>query len=108
MGKDLATSAYYNYTPMFAGVGGTAPAVKDIQLTSEYALDEYKCMLYVLDTNRGFAKTFTWCTTEEFMDVDGWYYGDETEPTTYELEPGEVLQMYTQAPVKLWFPAAAL
>ena len=30
MSKDMPTAGYYNYTPMFVGVDGSDPAVKDI------------------------------------------------------------------------------
>ena len=97
MGKDLASKGYYNYTPMFFGVDGSAPAIKDIQLTSELSLADNKCNLYVLDTTRKFAKTFVWYTEEEFYDVDGWYFGEEDTPTDYTLKPGESLQAYAPA-----------
>ena len=100
MGKDLASKGYYNYTPMFVGVDGSAPAIKDIQLTSELSLADNKCNLYVLDTTRKFAKTFVWYTEEEFYDVDGWYFGEEDTPTDYTLKPGESLQAYAPCAVK--------
>ena len=107
MNKDMPTAGYYNYTPMFVGVDGSNPAVKDI-VPSSAETDDLSggvIALYVLDTNRKFAKTFTWSTVDDFMDEDGWYYGAEETPTTYELEPGEVLQFKTPYQVKLSFPA---
>ena len=103
----------YDFTAPAAGyymVGNqhaTKMAVKDIIATST-AVDSLEggvLSLYVLDTKRKFAKTFSWLTEEDLYDVDGWYFGDEEEPTTYELEPGEVLQFYTPYQVKLSFPA---
>lgn len=110
MSKDMATAGYYNYTPMFVGVGGADPAVKDIvPSTSDPTvtdLGEAKIMLYVLDTSRKFAKTFAYKTEDgDWMDEDGWYYGDEEVPTSYEMAPGEVLQFYAPYQVKLAFPA---
>ena len=64
--------------------------------------------LFVLDTNRKFAKTFAWWTEEDFMDKDGWYLGAEEAITSYELEPGEVLQMKAPYQLKLSFPGEAL
>ena len=106
MNKDMPTAGYYNYTPMFVGVDGSDPAVKDI-VPSSKEVDDLSgggIMLYVLDTNRKFARTFAWWTEDDLMDVDGWYFGDEEEPTTYELEPGEVLQFKAPYQVKLSFP----
>ena len=96
MGKDLATAGYYNYTPMFVGVGGTAPAVKDIVPSSKETddLSGGVINMFVLDTSRKFAKTFTWWTEEDFYNVDGWYFGEEEEPTDYTLGAGESLQIY--------------
>ena len=101
MSKDMATAGYYNYTPMFVGIGGTNPAVKDIvpSSTDTDDLSGGVIMLYVLDTSRKFAKTFSWSTTDDFMDVDGWYYGAEETPTDYTLGPGESLQV--KAPYQL-------
>ena len=110
LNKDMATAGYYNYTPMFVGVDGSDPAVKNIvPSTSDPTVEdlgEAKIMLYVLDTSRKFAKTFAYKTVDgDWMDEDGWYYGDEEEPTDYELEPGEVLQFYAPYQLKLAFPA---
>ena len=101
MSKDMATAGYYNYTPMFVGINGTDPAVKDIvpSSTEKDDLSGGVIMLYVLDTNRKFAKTFSWFTEDDLYDVDGWYYGDEEEPTDYTLKPGESLQV--KAPYQL-------
>ena len=97
----MATPGYYNYTPMFVGVGGTDPAIKDI-VPSSSATDDLSggvINLYVLDTARKFSKTFAWSTVDDFMDEDGWYFGDEDEPTSYTLGPGESLQV--KAPYQL-------
>jgi len=101
MGKDNAVKGYYNYTPMFVGVDGSDPAVKDIvpSSTDTDDLSGGVIMLYVLDTSRKFSKTFAWWTTDDWMDEDGWYLGEETEVTTYKLQPGESLQVY--APYQL-------
>ena len=101
MNKDMATAGYYNYTPMFVGVDGSDPAVKDIVPSSTETDDLSGAVInmYVLDTNRKFLKTFAWCTTDDFMEVDGWYYGAEEEPTNYTLGPGESLQV--KAPYQL-------
>lgn len=101
LNKDMPTAGYYNYTPMFVGVDGSDPAVKDI-VPSSKAVDDLSggvINLFVLDTNRKFAKTFSWFTEDDLMDVDGWYYGAEEEPTTYKLGPGESLQV--MAPYQL-------
>ena len=60
MSKDMATAGYYNYTPMFVGVDGSDPAIKDIVPSSTEAtsLEGGVISLYVLDTNRKFLKTF--------------------------------------------------
>lgn len=99
----MATAGYYNYTPMFVGVDGSDPAVKDIIPTSTAvsSLEGGGVMLYVLDTGRKFAKTFSWFTEEDFYDEDGWYYGAEETPTTYTLGPGESLQV--KAPYQVTF-----
>ena len=99
--KDMAAAGYYNYTPMFVGVDGSDPAVKDIKPSSTAVSDLSGGVinLFVLDTNRKFAKTFSWFTEDDFMDQDGWYYGSEEEPTDYTLGPGESLQV--QAPYQL-------
>ena len=94
----MPTAGYYNYTPMFIGVDGSDPSVKDIKPSSTKMeeLGEAKILLYVLDTSRKFAKTFAYKTEDgDWMDENGWYYGDEETPTSYEMAPGEVLQMYT-------------
>ena len=104
MNKDMPTAGYYNYTPMFVGVDGSNPAVKDISIKSDSDLAGGVAMLYILDTNRKFAKTFSWWTVDDFMDEDGWYFGDETTPTDYTLEPGESLQVW--APFKISFTFA--
>ena len=95
MNKDMSKAGYYNYTPMFVGVGGSDPAVKDIvpSSTEESDLSGGVIKLLVLDTNRKFAKTFSWMTEDDFMDQDGWYFGEEEEPTKYTLGPGESLQV---------------
>ena len=106
LSKDMPTAGYYNYTPMFVGVDGSDPAVKDIVPSSSAvgSLEGGMIKLYVLDTNRKFAKTFAWYTEDDFMDVDGWYFGDEEEPTTYKLGPGESLQV--NAPYQVSFTYA--
>ena len=108
----MPTAGYYNYTPMFVGVDGSDPAVKDIvpstQDKSVTDLGGAVISMFVLDTNRKFAKTFSWMTEDDFMDEDGWYYGDEDTPTDYELEPGEVLQFKAPYQVKLSFPDQSL
>ena len=94
----MATAGYYNYTPMFVGVDGTNPAVKDIKPSSTVMdeLGEAKILLYVLDTSRKFSKTFAYKTEDgDWMDEDGWYYGDEETPTDYTLGAGESLQVYS-------------
>ena len=106
MSKDMATAGYYNYTPMFVGVGGTDPAVKNIvPSTSDPTvtdLGESKIKCIVLDTSRKFAKVFSYKTEDgDWMDADGWYYGDEEEVTNYQLGPGESLQVY--APYQVTF-----
>ena len=113
MNKDMPTAGYYNYTPMFVGVDGSNPAVKNIvpstSDTSVEDLGEAKINLFVLDTSRKFAKTFSYKTVDgDWMDVDGWYFGDEEEPTDYELAPGEVLQFLAPYQVKLSFPDQSL
>lgn len=109
MNKDMATAGYYNYTPMFVGVDGSDPAVKDIVPSSKESADLSGGVinLFVLDTSRKFSKTFAWFTVDDLYDEDGWYYGTEETPTSYELEPGEVLQMMTPYQLKLDFPAGA-
>ena len=106
MDKNMATAGYYNYTPMFVGVGGTDPAVKDIKpsSTEKDDLSGGDIKLMVLDTERKFAKTFSWCTVDDFMDEDGWYYGSEDTPTDYTLKPGESLQV--KAPYQVTFTYA--
>ena len=102
----MASAGYYNYTPMFVGVDGSNPAVKDI-VPSSTATDDLSGALIktiVLDTNRKFSKVFSWCTVDDFMDEDGWYYGDEETPTDYRLGPGESLQVY--APYQVTFTYA--
>ena len=111
MNKDMATAGYYNYTPMFVGVDGSDPAVKDIIPSSKDPevtdLGEGRIMLYVLDTNRKFAKTFAYKTEEgDWMDENGWYFGDEETPTSYTLNPGESLQMYAPYQVTLTYAGA--
>ena len=102
----MPSAGYYNYTPMFVGVGGTNPAVKDIVPSSTEAtsLEGGMISLFVLDTSRKFAKGFSWFTEEDFYDQDGWYYGDEEEPTDYTLGPGESLQV--KAPYQVTFTYA--
>ena len=109
MNKDMPTAGYYNYTPMFVGVDGSNPAVKDIvPSTSDPTVEdlgESKIKCIVLDTSRKFAKVFSYKTEDgDWMDADGWYYGDEEEVTDYALQPGEVLQFYAPYQVKLSFP----
>lgn len=101
MAKDMSKAGYYNYTPMFVDLGGGDPAVKNIvpSSTETSDLSGGMILLYVLDTNRGFAKTFSWMTEDDFMDEDGWYFGDEEVPTDYTLKPGESLQV--KAPYQL-------
>ena len=69
MSKDMPTAGYYNYTPMFVGVDGSDPAVKDIvpstQDKSVTDLGGAVISMFVLDTNRKFAKTFSWMTEEQ-------------------------------------------
>ena len=111
MSKDMATAGYYNYTPMFVGVDGSNPAVKDIvpSSTEVTELGESKIKLIVLDTSRKFAKTFSYQTVDgDWADKDGWYTGGEDTETDYELEPGEVLQFYAPYQVKLSFPYQSL
>ena len=93
----MASAGYYNYTPMFIGVDGGAPAIKDIVPSSnqESELGGGVLNIFVLDTNRKFSKTFSWWTTDDFMDQDGWYYGSEESPTSYTLSGGESVQVYT-------------
>lgn len=106
MNKDMPTAGYYNYTPMFVGVDGSNPAVKDIvpSSTEVGSLEGGMISLFVLDTSRKFSKTFSWFTEEDFMDEDGWYYGAEETPTTYTLGPGESLQV--KAPYQVTFTYA--
>ena len=54
MAKDMSKAGYYNYTPMFVGIGGTAPAIKDIVPSSTETEDLSGGMiqLFVLDTNQ--------------------------------------------------------
>lgn len=106
LNKDMPTAGYYNYTPMFVGVDGSDPAVKDIVPSSTETddLGGGVINLFVLDTNRKFAKTFAWSTVDDFMDEDGWYFGDEDKPTTYKLGPGESLQV--MAPYQVTFTYA--
>ena len=107
MSKDMAAAGYYNYTPMFVSADGTDPAVKDIIPSSRERddLSGGEIMMYVLDTNRKFAKGFSWFTVDDFMDEDGWYLGSEVTVTDYKLKPGEVLQVYAPYQVKLSFPS---
>ena len=104
----MPTAGYYNYTPMFVGVDGSDPAVKDIvpstQDKSVTDLGGAVISMFVLDTNRKFAKTFSWMTEDDFMDEDGWYFGDEETPTDYTLAPGESLQV--KAPYQITFTYA--
>ena len=106
MDKNMATAGYYNYTPMFVGVGGTDPAVKDIVPSSTEVSDLSGGVInmFVLDTSRKFLKTFSWSTVDDFMPEDGWYYGAEEEPTDYTLKAGESLQVY--APYQVTFTYA--
>jgi hypothetical protein len=101
MNKDMPAAGYYNYTPMFVGVDGSNPAVKDIVPSSTEAesLEGGVINLYVLDTSRKFLKTFAWFTEADFYNQDGWYLGSEEDPTTYTLQPGESLQV--KAPYQL-------
>lgn len=106
MNKDMPTAGYYNYTPMFVGVDGSDPAVKDIVPSSKEAesLEGGVINLYVLDTSRKFLKTFAWFTEADFYNQDGWYYGAEEDPTDYTLAPGESLQV--KAPYQVTFTYA--
>ena len=107
MSKDMATAGYYNYTPMFVGVDGSNPAVKDIvpSSTEVTELGESKIKLIVLDTSRKFAKTFSYQTVDgDWADKDGWYTGGEDTVTDYTLGPGESLQVY--APYQVTFTYA--
>ena len=105
MSKDMPTAGYYNYTPMFVGVDGSNPAVKDIVPSSTEAttLEGGLIVMYVLDTNRKFAKTFSWFTEDDFMDEDGWYTGGEDTPTDYTLASGESLQVKAPYQVTLTY-----
>ena len=104
MSKDMATAGYYNYTPMFVSADGTDPAVKDIvpSSTEQADLSGGAIMLYVLDTNRKFAQTFSWMTEDDLMDEDGWYDSDGNV-TGYKLKPGESLQVYAPYQVSFTF-----
>ena len=106
MSKDMATAGYYNYTPMFVSADGSDPAVKDIipSSTERDDLSGGVIAMFVLDTNRKFAKTFLWMTVDDFMDEDGWYDSDGNV-TDYKLKPGEVLQVKVPYQVKLSFPS---
>ena len=108
MAKDMASSGYYNYTPMFVGVDGSNPAVKDIipSSTEQTDLSGGLIQMYVLDTNRKFAKTFAWMTEDDLMDEDGWYLGAEETVTTYALKAGESLQVKAPYQVALTFAGA--
>ena len=105
MAKDMASAGYYNYTPMFVGIGGKDPAVKDIVPSSKEVSDLSGggIALLVLDTSRKFARTFAWFTEDDFMDVEGWYEGSEETPTEYTLGPGESLQVYAPYQVTLTY-----
>ena len=105
LSKDMPTEGYYNYTPMFVGTDGSDPAVRDIIPSSTEATDLSGGMIamFVLDTNRKFAKTFSWLTVDDLMDEDGWYFGDEETPTTYTLKPGESLQVFAPYQVSFTF-----
>lgn len=103
MNKDMSKAGYYNYTPMFVGVGGKDPAVNSI-VPSSNEVDDLSggvIFMYVLDTNRKFAKTFSWLTEDDFMDEAGWYFGAEETPTDYTLAAGESLQVYAPYQVSL-------
>ena len=103
LSKDMPTAGYYNYTPMFVGVGGTDPAVKDIKPSSTATSDLSGGVinLFVLDTGRKFAKTFSWFTEDDLYDEDGWYYGSEETVTDYTLGAGESRQV--KAPYQVTF-----
>ena len=106
----------YDFTAPAAGyymIGNqhaTAMPVKNIVPSSTAVSDLSGGVinLFVLDTKRKFAKGFSWFTEDDLYDVDGWYFGDEEEPTDYELAPGEVLQMLTPYQLKLSFPAQSI
>ena len=105
MGKDMATTGYYNYTPMFVGVGGVNPKLNDIVPTSldpqVTDLGGGQLLAFVLDTNRKFAKSFAYKTIDgDWVETEGWYFGDDETPTTYELGPGESLQINTTYAVR--------
>ena len=106
MSKDMAAAGYYNYTPMFVSADGTDPAVKDIvpSSTEKTDLSGGVIMMYVLDTNRKFAKGFSWLTVDDLMEEDGWYLGAEETVTDYKLQPGESLQV--KAPYQVSFTFA--
>jgi hypothetical protein len=106
MNKDMPAAGYYNYTPMFVGVDGSDPAVKDIVPSSKESADLSGGVinLFVLDTSRKFSKTFAWFTVDDLYDEDGWYYGTEETPTDYTLKPGESLQVL--APYQVTFTYA--
>ena len=105
MSKDMAAAGYYNYTPMFVSADGTDPAVKDIvpSSTERDDLSGGEIAMFVLDTNRKFAQTFSWMTVDDFMDEDGWYDSDGNV-TGYKLKPGESLQV--KAPYQVSFTFA--
>ena len=104
MSKDMAAAGYYNYTPMFVSADGTDPAVKDIvpSSTERDDLSGGEIAMFVLDTNRKFAQTFSWMTVDDFMDEDGWYDSDGNV-TGYKLKPGESLQVYAPYQVSFTF-----
>ena len=100
----MAAAGYYNYTPMFVSADGSDPAVKDIIPSSTEAteLGGGLIAMFVLDTNRKFAQTFSWMTVDDFMDEDGWY-DSEGKVTGYTLKPGESLQVYAPYQVSFTF-----
>jgi len=104
MGKDMASAGYYNYTPMFVGVDGSDPKIADIKPSTVDPeiedLGDGKILLYVLDTNRKFLKTYAYQTIDgDWADEDGWYLGDEEEVTKDTIGPGESLQVKSECQV---------
>ena len=103
--------AAYDFTAPVQGyymVGNqhaTEMSLKDVKATASADLTGGILVAYKLNSSRGFAKSYSWLTEDDFMDEDGWYYGAEETLTTEKLEPGEVVQVYAPFEVKLSFPA---